>query len=151
MEVFLIVLIALTVLWAIISGIIAIVKTWQYCIAVGKSSVFLSYVFKQMGGNLITIIGITILCIPIWILLAIVIAVKKSSNPNYYKYVQLISDPMYVKAFEISQEEYMQTNNWDTAAEKGVNYLVEHNVGKQTATENINLIIAIKILSDVTK
>jgi hypothetical protein len=80
MEVFLIALIALTILWAIISGIIAIVKTWRYCIMVGKSSVFLSYVFQQMGGNLITIIGIIILCIPIWILLSIVVAVKKKSN-----------------------------------------------------------------------
>jgi hypothetical protein len=77
MEVFLIILIAIVVLWAIISGLIAIVKTWRYCVAIGDSSKFMSYVFKQTGGSWIVVIGIIILCIPIWIILSIVIASKK--------------------------------------------------------------------------
>ncbi|MDR2651184.1 MAG: hypothetical protein LBC68_02550 [Prevotellaceae bacterium] len=147
----LIALIALTVLWAIISGIIAIVKTWRYCIMLGKSSVFLSYVFQQMGGNLITIIGIIILCIPIWILLSIVVAVKKKSNPAYYKYVQLMSDNRYIAAFDLCVEEYRQTNSWDTAKAKGVEYLVNKNIQRDVAAENMNLIIMIRILSQIQK
>jgi hypothetical protein len=77
MEIFMIALAAIVILWAIISGLIAIVRTWRYCVAVGSSSQFISYVFKQTGGSWVGVLGIIVLCIPIWIILSVVIAVKK--------------------------------------------------------------------------
>ncbi|MDR1198099.1 MAG: hypothetical protein LBK94_03675 [Prevotellaceae bacterium] len=151
MEVFMIILATIVVLWAIISGLIAIVRTWRYCIAMGSSSQFISYVFKQTGGSWVGVIGIIVLCIPIWIFLSAAVAVKKNNNPNYYKYVQLMNDSKYIAAFDLCIEEYRNTNNWDTATAKGVDYLIKNNISKDVAVENMNLIVLIRILSQIKK
>lgn len=67
----------ISVLIAIVSGLLAIVRTWVYCMAVRDSTKFLPYVFKQTSGEKTAIIGIVILCIPVWIVLSIIIGIKK--------------------------------------------------------------------------
>jgi hypothetical protein len=76
MDIFIGILIGIGILWALITGVIAIVDAWKYCIIIRNSSKFLPYVFSQSAGNLFAILGILLFCIPVWIVLCIVIATK---------------------------------------------------------------------------
>jgi hypothetical protein len=71
--VFLGLLIGGILLWTIISGIMSINYAWKECVADGDASRFMSYVFSTISGNWIAIIGILILCLPVWLILSLVI------------------------------------------------------------------------------
>jgi len=77
MVIILYVLIGIGVIWALLSGLVAISEAWKYCMFVNNSSKFPPYVIGQIQGNLIAIFGIIIFCLPVWILLSILIAIKK--------------------------------------------------------------------------
>ena len=83
MEIFLIALIVIGVLWALISGIIAICNAWRTCIALGDSSHFMTIVLSEIGGNWIAVLGILLLCLPVWLILSIVLSGK--NNTDYQK------------------------------------------------------------------
>jgi hypothetical protein len=76
MVIILYILIGIGVLWALLSGIVAISEAWKYCMIVNNSSKFIPYVFGQIQGNFIAVIGIIIFCIPVWLVLSIVIVTK---------------------------------------------------------------------------
>ncbi len=77
MEGFIILLIGAIIFYTLISGLRAIVIAWKYCITIGSSAKFIPIVFNASGGNLWIILGLIILCIPVWILLSIIISIKK--------------------------------------------------------------------------
>ena len=79
MEVFLYVIIVIGVIWALVSGIIAISRAWRVSIAKGDASGFMSDVFSGIGGNWIAVLGIILLCFPVWLVLSIVVSGKKKN------------------------------------------------------------------------
>lgn len=76
-EIFAIIFVGGIVLYTLISGLRAIIITWKYCMAVGSSKEFFHYVMEGTGGNVFVILGILILCIPVYLILSLLIALKK--------------------------------------------------------------------------
>ena len=77
MGVVLVIFLGITVLWALITSLNAVIITARNCISLGSTEDFFSDIWKGSGGNLLTIVGVLILCVPLWLFLVIKIRLKK--------------------------------------------------------------------------
>ena len=75
MEIF-IVLIGIILITTFVSGIISIRYAWLNAIAKGDASGFMGDVFSNIWGNWIAVIGILVLCLPVWLILSMVVNAK---------------------------------------------------------------------------
>ena len=74
----LVVWIAIIVGVTILISLKGIIVACHNCIVKGSTKGFFSDVWERAGGNLFVILGLIILCIPVYIVLKIIISVKKT-------------------------------------------------------------------------
>jgi len=137
MEVFLIIVGVIIVLWTLISGLNAIIITWQNCMAVGSTDGFFKDIWSGTGGNVILILGILLLCVPVYLILSIRISIKKKSLA-YRAQTRYASNPNYRHAYEMIKSGLESGEDSDALIEKAVQYLIDQNERKQDAEESVS-------------
>ena len=146
MEVVLIIVIGLGVLWALVSGTIAIVDSWRYCVAMGSAKPFFSNAVRGIGGNWIAVFGIVLLCLPVWLLLSIVISSKRR-QPHYLIQLRFTTDKRYDGVMEVYDGERERSQSPQSASEKAIDYLVNNGVSRQEAEESIGFYSLVQTIS----
>ena len=137
MEVILIFLVIGIILYTLISGLNAIIITCKNCMAVGSTKGFFSDIFSGTGGNVFLILGILILCIPVYFILSARIKVKKHSA-LYRAETRYVANPNYRQAFEMIKTGQERGEDVDDLREKAIQYLVDRKENRDEAEESVS-------------
>lgn len=140
MDTFLIVLIVVIVLITLVSGLRAIIITWQNCVALGSTDGFFSDIWSGTGGNIIVILGLLLLCVPVYILLNIVISLKKRKL-LYRVQTRYVAKECYRKALDDIKNRLAVGEDPDKVHEEVVNQLMLAHEPREEAEESVVLFI----------
>lgn len=132
----LIVIIALVVGITIIWSIRGIYVACHNCYVTGSTKGFFSEVWDGCGGNIFVILGLLILCIPVYFILKIIISIKKN-NIHYRVNTRLTGDQRYRDAWEELRYYYYNGMGYDEARLRTVNSLVGKGVNQAEAGETV--------------
>lgn len=131
-----IICIAILVLYTLFTGLRAIIITWKNCMAVGSTQGFFSNIWKGSGGNIFLILGVLILCVPVYILLSLRIKSKKK-NVSYRAQTRYTNKQIYRDAFQTIKERLTAGEDSDTIKQDVIQQLVSQNESYQDAEESV--------------
>ena len=115
-------------------------------IALGSTKEFFSNVWDGSEGSLWVIIGILILCIPVYFILNIIISIK-NNNPTYRIRTRLNSDNRYCQAIEAFNASCDSGTDISIAKQEALNDLISQGVNKDEAEETLTFFVLARVLS----
>lgn len=127
------IVVGITIIWSIKGIYVAC----HNCYVTGSTKGFFSEVWDGCGGNLFVILGILILCIPVYFILRLIICIKKK-NIHYRISTRLTGDKRYRDAWEILKELYHFGMPYDEAHSWIVNRLVNQGINRAEAGETVH-------------
>lgn len=139
MEVVFVIILVIAVAYTLLSGLAAIIETWNYCLAVGSTKGFFSYIFKASAGSVIVILGILLLCVPVYVILNIVIYVKKKNSMWYRVQVFLNTDKQYQQAYEMFKNMVSSGVDRSVVEEQICSELVRSGVSEEEAKKSVTM------------
>ena len=131
-----IVIIAIIVGVTLIFGIRAILITWHNCVALGSTKDFFSDIWNGTAGNIFVILGLLILCVPVYIILSSVISAKKK-KVSYRAEVRYNSDTRYREAFDQLKKFLGEGMDEEQANNKVIDQLVNQGANRSEAEESV--------------
>ena len=120
----------------LIFGIRALLITCHNCIVLGSTDGFFSNIWKGTAGNIFVILGLLILCVPVYIILKIVIKIKKQ-KVSYRAETRYASDPRYKQAFELLKKYLGEGMDEEEANNRVVDQLVNEGAIRSEAEESV--------------
>lgn len=133
---FLIIIIAIIVLYTLFTGLRAIIITWKNCMAVGSTKGFFSDIWNGSGGNIFLILGVLILCVPVYILLSSRIK-SKMKKVSYRVETRYVNKQIYKDAFQTIKERLAAGDDSDAIKQDVIQQLVNQNESYQDAEESV--------------
>ena len=136
MEAFWILLIVGLVLYTLISGLRAIIITWHNCMARGSADNFFSDIWNGTGGNVFVILGLLLLCLPVYLLLLLRISMKKKKL-SYRAETRYVNNPNYRQAFDMIKTGLENGEDLDAVKDSASQFLLNQHEPVTDVEESI--------------
>ena len=85
METIIFIIIGILILLTLLSGITAIIDSWNYSVALGDSSKFIPHIFAFTEGSFVVAVSVLLLSLPLWLILSIIVRIKQQAPVSRQK------------------------------------------------------------------
>ena len=139
-------IIAIVVLVTVLISLRGIIVTCHNCIAVGSTEDFFSDIWEGAAGNVWVIVGLLILCIPVYFILRLLIHFKKKKL-TYRIQTRLTGDQRYRDAVETFNTACQNGTDVDEAKQNALDELRSKGVGKDEAEETMMFFALVQMMN----
>lgn len=141
-----IIIIALVVIITVLMSLPGIIVTCHNSVALGSTKNFFSDIWHGSGGNIFVILGLIVLCIPVYIILNVVINIKKK-NPIYRAQTRLAGDSRYSDVVDAFRTACNSGTDINVARQNALNELISKGINRKEAEETMSVIVIAQALN----